>query len=475
MSDACAPAFRSKIVGIDHRVPLLDGSRRSYINLDNAASTPPLRSAQDAVVRFLGWYSSVHRGTGFKSRLATKAYEDAREIVGRFVGANREDHVVVFGKNTTEALNKVAARLPRTDGRDLVLTSLMEHHSNDLPFRAGFRVVHAEVDAVGRLDESDLDDKLRRFGHRIALLAIAGASNVTGYVNPVHRLAEKAHAAGAQILVDCAQLAPHRKIDVKPLRDPAHLDYVAFSAHKMYAPFGTGVLVGRRDTFEAGAPDLRGGGTVKVVTTDDAEWADPPEREEAGSPNVVGAVALTAAVCELDRLGMGVLAEREARLTEHALGRLARVEGLRLYGEGSSLRDDRLGVISFAVDGVSHFLVAAVLSAEYGIGVRNGCFCAHPYVLRLLGLDPDEVSRARAEVLANQKANMPGLVRVSFGFYNTEEEIDTLADALDTISRRSWKGDYVQDCASGEFEPTGWRPDWDEFFSLPALEPALAS
>jgi selenocysteine lyase/cysteine desulfurase len=425
---------------------------------------------------FLAWYSSVHRGAGFKSRVATRAYEDARQVVGRFVGADPEDHVVIFGKNTTEALNKVAARFPFAGkGRNVVLTSLMEHHSNDLPFRRGARVIRAGVDARGRLDEADFDDKLRRHGERIALVAISGASNVTGYVNPVHRLARKAHAAGAHILVDCAQLAPHRPIDVGSLADPSHLDYVAFSAHKMYAPFGTGALVARRDVFEEGSPDMSGGGTVKVVTTESVTWADAPERDEAGSPNVVGAVAVAAAIGELERIGMDAIADHERQLTAYALGKLRRIKGLRIFGESDPLRmGERLGVITFELEDITHFLVAAVLSTEYGIGVRSGCFCAHPYVLRLLQLPDDEVRRIRAELVADHRGGMPGLVRVSFGLYNHTEEVDVLAEALERIGRREWKGKYVQDRASGEFEAVGWNPDLPQFFDVVRREAAVA-
>jgi selenocysteine lyase/cysteine desulfurase len=468
--------FRSLMVGLDRTVPLLDGTYRPYINLDNAASTPAFKRVQGAVVEFLAWYSSVHRGAGFKSRVATRAYEDARQVVGRFVGADPEDHVVIFGKNTTEALNKVAARFPfAVEGRNVVLTSVMEHHSNDLPFRRAARVIHAGVDACGRLDEADFDDKLRTYGERIGLVAISGASNVTGYVNPVHRLAEKAHAVGAQVLVDCAQLAPHRTIDVGPLADPSHLDYVAFSAHKMYAPFGTGALVARGDVFEEGCPDMSGGGTVKVVTTESVTWADAPDRDEAGSPNVVGAVALAAAIEELDRIGMEAIADHEMRLTAYALGRLRRIKGLRLFGESDPARTgERLGVISFELEDVPHFLVAAVLSAEYGIGVRSGCFCAHPYVLRLLQVPEGEVRRIRAELVADDRRGMPGLVRASFGLYNDNQEVDVLAEGLERIARREWKGKYVQDRSSGEFEAVGWEPDLPEFFDVPRREATAA-
>ncbi len=279
----------------------------------------------------------MHRGTGFKSQLSTHAYEQSRSLVLDFVGADPAEHTCIFGKNTTEAINKLARRFPFTAEKDVVITSGMEHHSNDLPWRGVARTIHVGLTPDGRLDEADFDAQLKTYGKRVALVAITGASNVTGYINPIHRLAEKAHAAGAQILVDCAQLAPHRKVDMRPLDDPAHLDYVTISAHKMYAPFGTGALVGRRDTFEQGDPDQRGGGTVEIVTLDDVVWAGPPDRDEAGSPNTVGAVALAAAMHQLSAIGMEKVAEHEAELTEYALERLAKipeVQRLRRHGPG---------------------------------------------------------------------------------------------------------------------------------------------
>ncbi|MEP7356646.1 MAG: aminotransferase class V-fold PLP-dependent enzyme, partial [Anaerolineales bacterium] len=303
------------LFAVNQPVPRLDGSLAPYINFDNAASTPPLQAVEAAVRAFMPWYSSVHRGNGFKSRLATHAYEQARAITLGFVGADPATHVCIFGKNTTEATNKLARRFPFRPGRDVVLVSMMEHHSNDLPYRAAAKVVHVQLTPTGELDEADFDRKLAEYAGRVALVAIAGASNVSGYINPCHRLAEKAHAAGAHILVDCAQLAPHRAVAMGALDDPAHFDYVAISGHKLYAPYGTGALIGRRDTFEQGEPDMRGGGTVEIVTENTVDWSAPPDREEAGSPNVVGAVALAAAIEQLQAVGMDNVAAHEAELT----------------------------------------------------------------------------------------------------------------------------------------------------------------
>jgi cysteine desulfurase/selenocysteine lyase len=406
----------ARVVGQDISVPVLDGGTRRYVNLDNAASTPAMQTVHEAVNRFLLHYSSVHRGTGFKSQLTTLLYEDARHTILRFLGADLLEHICIFGKNTTEAINKLARRISLNAPRNLVLVSTMEHHSNDLPWRAVAEVVHIHVLPDGRLDEEDYDRQLKQYAGRVALVSITGASNVTGYINPIHRLAEKAHAAGAQFAADCAQLAPHRKIDMRPLSDPAHLDYVMISGHKMYAPFGGGVLVGRRDTFEDGDPDMRGGGQVEIVTEDDVVWSEPPDRDEAGSPNTVGAIAMAAAIRQLETIGMHKVAAHEAELTAHALKKLADVPGITIYGDQDPANTaSRVGVIPFNIQGFSHYLVAAILGYEYGIGVRNGCFCAHPYLLRLMNVSPADAQRLRSEMRSGDKRDIPGLVRISFG------------------------------------------------------------
>ena len=467
MSNQPLSDYRPLFVGLDALCPILDGSRRGYTNLDNAASTPSLRTVQQAVDDFLVYYSSVHRGTGFKSQLSTHAYEQARQIMMDFVGANPADHTCIFGKNTTEAINKLARRFSLDGKRKIVLSSGMEHHSNDLPWRAATQVVHVHLTPDGRLDEEDFDSQLSRYAEQVALVALTGASNVTGFLNPIHRLAEKVHAAGAMFMVDCAQLAPHRKIDMLPLDDPAHLDFISISAHKMYAPFGTGALIGRKDVFEHGDPDMTGGGTVEIVTLDNVVWSEPPERDEAGSPNVVGAVALAAAIRQLEAVGMSEVTRHEANLTRHALEKLTTIQGLQVFGDTDpSKAENRLGVIPLQLASADHFLAAAILGYEFGIGVRSGCFCAHPYILHLLGLSKEEASEVRRRILAGDKSAMPGLIRVSFGLYNTLDEVDVLIDALNHISKGDYKGKYVQDKATGEYTPLDWHPDFSDYFKL---------
>jgi cysteine desulfurase/selenocysteine lyase len=459
---AAANRWTDLIVGLDQPMPVLNGRMAPYINLDNAATTPPLKSVVEAVNRFLPHYSSVHRGAGFKSRVSTAAYNDAHDRIARFVGADPRGNTVIFGKNTTEAINKLAYRFPLA-ADSVVLSTEMEHHSNDLPWRARAHVVRARVTADGRLDEDDVDRLLDAYGSRVALLTVCGASNVTGLIQPIHRLARKAHAVGARILVDAAQLAPHRRIDVGPDDDPEHLDYVAISSHKMYAPFGTGALVGRRDTFLNGAPEYQGGGTVEIVTPDDVYWAGLPDREEAGTPNVIGAIAMAAAAETLMDDGMDAITRHEAALTAYALERLRSLPAVTIYGPSEpGSADDRVGVIAFNVGSVPHALVAAILGYEAGIGVRSGCFCAQPYVMRLLGIPERELFRWRREYLAGDRSRKPGMVRISLGAYNDVEDIDALVGMVERIAQSQYEGQYCVVPANGDYRVV------DGYFTAPA-------
>jgi cysteine desulfurase / selenocysteine lyase len=458
--------WRERIVGLDRKAPLLDGRLVPYINLDNAATTPPLWDVLEAVLRFLPYYSSSHRGSGFKSRISTAAYDEAHEIIGRFVGAEMDSNTVIFGKNTTEAINKLAFRYPmRPDS--VVLSTMMEHHSNDLPWRRRAKVVRAQVTSEGRLDEDDVDRLLAQYGDRIALMTVSGASNVTGFVQPIHRLARKAHAVGARILVDAAQLAPHRRIDVRPDDDPEHIDFVALSAHKMYAPFGAGALVGPREIFLQGAPEYQGGGTVELVTLGYVRWAELPDREEAGSPNVVGAIAMAMAAQAMMDAGMESVERYEAALTAYALERLRSLPEITIYGEADPRRiQERVGVISFNLGSAHHSLVAAILGYEGGIGTRNGCFCAQPYVALLLRDAETETAQWRRDPLAGDKSGKPGMVRISFGAYNNFDDVDALIEMLRRITRNEYRGQYYPIPESGEYKPVGYRDSMAEHFSL---------
>jgi cysteine desulfurase / selenocysteine lyase len=303
----------------------------------------------------------------------------------------------------------------------------------------------------------DYERKLSLHAGHIRLVATTGASNITGFTPPIYQMAELAHRYGVRILVDCAQLAPHRAISKGQAGTPRYLDFITLSAHKMYAPYGTGALIGPKDYFEQLPPQMRGGGTIEIVTQDEVYWATSPDRNEAGSPNVPGAVAMAASLRILTAAGMQALAEHEKTLTRHILTRLQEVEGVRISGSSDPERvEDRLGVITFNLEGMQHSLVSAILAYEGGIGVRNGCFCAHPYILELLAVNDETVAAYRKRVLNGDRSEMPGLVRASFGCYNTLAEIDTLVEWLKRIRRGEYRGDYQMHPRSGSYSPRGW-------------------
>jgi selenocysteine lyase/cysteine desulfurase len=435
---------------------VLGGGTVTGINFDNAASTPPLKRVRDAVTAFAEVYSSVHRGTGYKSRMATEAYEQARELVAEFLHVDRRSQVVIFVKGTTDALNRIAAEQARLDGRQVLVTE-MEHHADLLPWRhrSGHLMVGLTPD--GHIDLDAIEHALESSTGTIGLVAISGASNVTGFISPIHEVAEIAHRHGALISVDAAQLAPHRRIDIRPAGDPGHIDFVSFSGHKMYAPYGAGVLVAPRDFF-AGAPEVMGGGAIRIVTWDDTVWADLPDREEAGSPNVIGAVALGVAIETLVELGFDDMLRHEAELGEHLLQSLMAIPGVTVLGEPKADRGaERLGLASFVIDGVHHALAAAALSHEWGVAVRNGCFCANPYVFHLLNMSKEEVDSVEGEVTADRRTALPGAVRASLAPYNDRAEVDRFADAVTRVASGRLTANYEQ-ASDGTFSPVGGWP-----------------
>jgi selenocysteine lyase/cysteine desulfurase len=442
------------VAGTGIPVPVLGGGKAPFINLDNAASTPPMLAALDAVTRLAPVYSNVHRGTGYKSRWSSHLYDAARERVSRFVGADLSQ-VTLFTRNTTESINHVARKL-QLDVGDVVITTMMEHHSNDLPWRRAGQVVHVQLNGDGGIDEDDLRAQLQRYHGRVALLAVSGASNVTGLLNPVHDWAEWVHDAGGMILVDAAQLVAHRPVAIRPAGDSGHLDFIAFSGHKLYAPFGAGVLVGPEAFLTLGDPAEVGGGTVDMVSVDRVEWSSLPDREEAGTPCVMGAIALAESLEELDCIGWEELVAHESALTAQLLKRLGDVPGLVIYG---STGIERIGVVAFNLAGVPHALVAAILSCEWGIGVRDGCFCAHPYVKALLGVSDLESRIIEARMREGDRSSVPGAVRVSLGIHNTEADIDRLTQALTAIGSGHYDRRYRLNRSTGEYE----HPEWDAF------------
>ena len=404
------------LVGAGQQVPLVQGGQARYVNLDLAASAPALQRVADRVSGLLPWYASVHRGAGYASLVSTAAYESARATVGSFIGARPGD-VVIFTRHTTDALNLLAAATPGD-----VLYLDVEHHANLLPWQVrDGRVVTAQPTVAATL--AAIGAELSR--RPAALLTVTGASNVTGECLPLARLAALAHACGARLAVDGAQLVPHRAVDLRA----TGIDYLAFSGHKLYAPFGTGVLAGPRDWLDAAPPHLAGGGAVREVTASTVSWASSPARHEAGTPNLPGAVALAAACEELAALPPGALAAHEQALSGRLSAGLAALGATvhRIWPDAG----DPVGIASFTLPGADPGLLAAYLSAEHGIGVRDGRFCAHPLLARL---------------------GVPAAVRASIGIGTSSADVDRLLGAVGEFARRGPSWHYRLDGGT-------WSPD----------------
>jgi selenocysteine lyase/cysteine desulfurase len=437
-----------RLVGEHQRVPSIDGRERISINLDHAASTPALAEVHEAVERFVPWYSSIHRGAGYRSQVASRAYEGARAAVADFVDAD-DDQVVVLVRNTTEALNVLAGAV--APGRR-VLCSSMEHHANLLPWRAHDLEMLPFADSPDELLETCAATLSRAHPRAFDLLVVTAASNVTGELWPIRELAALAHAYGARIVVDGAQLAPHRPISLRELG----VDYLALSGHKLYAPYGAGALIARRDGIVEGVPLLKGGGAVQRVTLDDVVWSDVPDRYEAGSPNVIGAVALGVACDVLAAYGMQALASEERPLVRRLRTGLRSTPGVQLLDAWADEEIDRVGVCTFSVDGRDHRLVAAALAAEHAIAVRSGAFCAHPLVGHLLGLSPE---LSAADVPAGRPS---GAVRVSIGIGVGEREIDAFLAAVRSIALHGPRVEYALDPLTRQLAPIGDTRPWPE-------------
>ncbi|MGW6568351.1 aminotransferase class V-fold PLP-dependent enzyme [Streptomyces sp. NPDC054975] len=443
-ADPCCAA-PLPVLGRDVTVPLVTGGEVTYAALDYAASAPALQRVWDDVAAYAPYYGSVHRGAGYLSQLSTDLFENSRVTVAEFLDCRPGDQVV-FTRSTTDSLNLLAAVLP-ADCEVFVFET--EHHASLLPWQDA-RVTYLNAprtpaQAVATLERALAD----RDPYGPALVCVTGASNVTGELWPVKELAAAAHAHGARIVLDAAQLAPHHPVSVREL----DVDWVAFSGHKLYAPFGSGVLAGRADWLQDAEPYLAGGGASKKVARRadggvDVEWHTTAARHEAGSPNVIGVYSIASACKALTEAGFDQLVAREQHLVatvRAGLAEVPEVKVLSLFGDDSPSPSaggtpTRVGVISFVVEGWNSSHFAAALSAEYGIGVRDGLFCAHPLVRTLLGSDPQTQGECGAPEAAPGEKSL-NAIRVSFGAGTPDEHVERFVRAVKELVRdgAQWK------------------------------------
>jgi cysteine desulfurase/selenocysteine lyase len=382
---------------------------RPLVYLDSAATSQKPRAVLDVLeAYYLRDNANVHRGIHELSRRATIAYEDARTRVASWIGAT-EPAEVIWTKGTTEAINLVAHSwgLNNVGEGDEILLTVMEHHSNLVPWqllarRKGARLRYLELDDHGRLVLDDLPSLL---SDRTKLVALTHVSNALGTVNPIRDIAAAAKTVGALVLVDGAQGAVHTKVDVRDLG----VDFYAFSGHKMCGPTGIGVLWARRDLLEAMAPYQGGGEMIHTVGRDMSTWAEVPHKFEAGTPNIAGAIGMAAAVDYVSAVGIDAIADHERRLLAYALERLAGVPGLQVYGPKS--QDERSAVLSFTLGDAHPHDISTILDSE-GIAVRAGHHCAQ---------------------LVMNHYGISATARASFYLYNTQAEVDRLVDGLESV------------------------------------------
>lgn len=431
---------------------LEDGRRLPLTFLDGGASSKPFPQVEDARDEFMAHYANSHSAGYNAARIATHFYDQAHEWLMRYAGANPHTHTVVLtGQGTTDAIGWVAQLLFRTRPRareevyyrDTVIFTGMEHHANLVPWQQlapRFVAVPLDDPARGTFPLEGLRRALSESCGRVRLVAVTGTSNVTGILTPLKEIITLAHAHGALVLVDAAHMFPHAMgVDI-----PGHglmtlqnlgADFLVFSGHKIYAPGSPGGVFVRKSLLQA-VPVRIGGGIVRDVGLFETEFLSMdalPDREEAGTPNIVGAIMLGAAVSTLEAIGVQRAWDKKLALTKKAIAGLTAISGVKVYGDNNVDETIRAGVISFTVEGIHHAIVSAALSDFFNIATRDGCFCAHPYVKELMGLSADDIATYRAAMAEGDRRGVPGMVRASLGIYTVEADIDLLLAAVGWI------------------------------------------
>jgi len=383
-----------------------------------------------------------------------------------------------MGSGVTAGLNKMAKTFKRLrPEKDMVLVSIMEHHSNDLPHRKqGGKVLHIPISNVsenlGSIDMDVFEKYLIQFEGRVNYVSITGLSNVTGIVTPINKIAKLAHQYGAYVIVDAAQMAAHVPIYMSGFEDKdMEIDALLFSGHKTYAPGSPGVIIARKSFLSLVEPEEVGGGMVDKVFPDNYFVSKEfPAREEAGTPNILGAITLGAAIHILDSIGMDVILKKDLEITQYAIAQIKTYDEVFIYGEINNQDSMRAGTIAFNISGMDHGLVAAILNDYFNIAVRNECFCAHPYVEKMLHIThAEEISKL--DCLDNQLnwkvEPWMGMVRASIGLYTTKKDIDMLINALSSIvkNKDTFSKKYLLN-ADGDYQHKEFEFSSKEYFSL---------
>lgn len=421
-----------------------DGKEVLRRYLDSAASTLMMEEVFKAAREFLKYYANTHSNIHNSAKITTEAMSWAHEKVLNFVHADKKDYVSLFyGSGVTSCINRLAKSLKELrPNKSIVIVSSMEHHSNDLPHRkfAG-KVIRVPLitsqNGIGSICIKSLKKILTNYQGKVNYIAVTGVSNVTGIINPIYEIAKLAHEHQAYIIVDGAQMAPHVPVYLNNDKDSAYsIDAFTFSGHKIYAPGSPGVIVIKKELLEKLAPYEIGGGVVVDVQPDSYIITDQfPDREQPGTPPILGAIMVATALEVLDMIGMDKIFEKERYLISKTIQELKKIKEVIIYGDTDLNLFPRVGCLGFNLKGIDHGLVAAVLNDYHNIEVRNGCFCAHPYVRELISqtlwdIDITGMNNEEAEFHVNLKR---GMIRASFGLYTTEEDIFCLVNGLKDI------------------------------------------
>lgn len=431
--------LQDKVIGLGQPVQLEDGTLRPQTHFNNAATTLEFQHVNDTIQEQKKMYGAVERSDSQKSKHTTAIYNSTRDKVIEFLNADPEKYSVFYTNTTTDGLNKLASALI-TSKKDMVLATRIEHHANDLSWRERCKVKYAEVDSKGRVKYNELEKILKKYNKKkkkkIKLVTITAASNVTGYVTDVHRVAKLAHKYGAKIVVDGAQIVSHRKFSmVGNIKDSSDdIDFFAFSAHKMYSPEGGGAVVGLTSVLNKHRPTFYGGGTIKVVGDNWVYWKKAPEVYEAGSPDYLAVVGMGAAMDCLYTIGFDKIQAHEQVLLKKLITGLKQFPKVIVYGDTEKI-SDKTGVVTFNFHDINTEYLSQVLAKTAGIDTRRGAFCAHPYVWRLMG-----ISDATARGFENcSDIDTAGMVRISFAVYSTEADIDYFFEKMPTVMEKARK------------------------------------
>ena len=469
---------QNDFLGLETNYQIATGEITRRIYLDSTASTLMMGIAHRTGEKFLQHYSNTHSLMHFSAKIATKTYTWVHEKILQFVQADPEHYTCFFtGSGTTSGMNRIARVFNHLQPKkDVVLVSIMEHHSNDLPHRKhGGHVIHIPVDTheskMGCVDMDLLDHYLAEYEGRVNYVSVTGISNVTGIINPINEVAKLAHHYGAYVVVDAAQMVAHVPIVMSGHSDPEmNVDALIFSGHKTYAPGSPGVVIVRKDLMENIEPEEVGGGMVDRVFPERYYVTnDFPDREEAGTQNILGAITLGAAIHVLDQIGMENVLEEDTQLTHYCLEEMLKIPEVVIYGETCMKTCPRAGTISFNMKNLNHGLVAAILNDYFNIAVRNECFCAHPYVEKMLELTHHiQINEARAKQITDWHTEpWMGMVRVSFGLYNTKDDVDHFIYALKQIisNQDEYEKNYTIN-EQGDYEHSTFHFSCKDYFNL---------